>query len=158
MFNSSIQPSLNLLKTLPDLLAQICVYINYIWRKYLLQTIFNIQVSSEVFDRPDIGTYIKFIISELWTPNLRHLTRPLHASSVTHVWFTLIFRACVLKSWFNATILSLVNTELWTPYQNIDIILIMQRSPVSLTIFNRLCIQHVPGCDGQILVASLAMI
>lgn len=51
MFNSSLQPSLNLLKTLPDLLAQICVYINYIWRKYLLQTIFNIQVSSEVFDK-----------------------------------------------------------------------------------------------------------
>lgn len=50
--------------------------------------------------RPDISTYIKFIISELWTPNLRHLTRPLHASSVTHMWFTLIFRACVLKSWF----------------------------------------------------------
>lgn len=82
--------------------------------------------------RPDIGTYIKFIISELWTPNLRHLTRPLHASSVTrnphviYIDFQSLCTQIVVSDdavCINATILSLVNTELWTPYQNIDIIL-----------------------------------
>lgn len=75
------------------------VYIYFIWGKYLAQTIFNMQVSSEVFDKPDTGTLQQYYYFRTLNSKFEVFDKTTPCtSSVTHVWLTSIFWACILKT------------------------------------------------------------
>lgn len=142
------------------------VYIYFIWGKYLAQTIFNMQVSSEVFDKPDTGTLQQYYYFRTLNSIFEAFDKTTPCtSSVTHVWLinidflSLCTQNCGLWrcGMHCNNIIICLSQNFKLQIKTLILFFIMQKAPASLTICNRLCIQHVQGCDGQMRVASLAM-